>query len=308
MQLIFFSRSGGAAKTLRLPAYGRLLIAFAVMALFGSGIAAGYLINDAPVEGLSDTHISSLQQELESQRGEIDAARLRADDQLDALALRMGQMSASVIRLNALGRRLTAMANIDDAEFDFGSLPASGGPVEYIGEDLPGRMPDLTSDLDKLAEDIYMQEHQLDVLAGLMFDRQLIDKVHPSGKPVKAGYISSYYGKRTDPFTGKTAWHRGLDFSSKAGTEVVAVGAGVVISSRDRQGYGNMVEISHGNGYSTRYAHNSKNLVSVGDSVAQGDVIALVGSTGRATGPNLHFEVWHNGKHVNPRKFVSSAD
>jgi murein DD-endopeptidase MepM/ murein hydrolase activator NlpD len=116
--------------------------------------------------------------------------------------------------------------------------------------------------------------------------------------------MSSYYGRRTDPFTGKPANHKGVDFAGKAGASVFAVADGVVTWSSKRYGYGELVEINHGNGYSTRYAHNSENLVAVGDEVSKGETVALMGDTGRATGPNLHFEVLHQGKQVNPVNFV----
>ena len=120
-----------------------------------------------------------------------------------------------------------------------------------------------------------------------------------------SGYVSSSFGNRTDPFTGRAAFHKGIDFAGRAGTEVMAVASGVVIWSGDRYGYGEMVEINHGNGYVTRYAHNSENLVVVGDTVKRGEVIASMGNTGRATGPNLHFEVLRNGRVVDPLTYIN---
>jgi murein DD-endopeptidase MepM/ murein hydrolase activator NlpD len=135
-------------------------------------------------------------------------------------------------------------------------------------------------------------------------NQQLVARVSPQGSPVEGGWMSSYYGRRTDPFTGKPANHKGVDFAGKAGASVFAVADGVVTWSSKRYGYGELVEINHGNGYSTRYAHNSENLVAVGDEVSKGETVALMGDTGRATGPNLHFEVLHQGKQVNPVNFV----
>jgi murein DD-endopeptidase MepM/ murein hydrolase activator NlpD len=148
------------------------------------------------------------------------------------------------------------------------------------------------------------REAQLDVLAGVLMTQNLNERVYPQGRPVGAGWISSYFGKRTDPFTGKAANHTGVDFAGKSGAEISAVADGVVTWSADRYGYGIMVEINHGNGYTTRYAHNSRNIVAVGDEVRKGQIVALMGETGRATGPNLHFEVLHNGSRVNPVKFI----
>ncbi len=138
-------------------------------------------------------------------------------------------------------------------------------------------------------------------------DRNLRDQVHPAGRPVLSGYISSYFGNRTDPFTGRTARHKGVDFAGKDGAEVVAVAAGVVTWSDSRFGFGKLVEINHGNGFVTRYAHNRENLVAVGDRIEKGQVIALMGATGRATGPNLHFEVLRDGRVVNPLTYVKDT-
>ena len=134
----------------------------------------------------------------------------------------------------------------------------------------------------------------------------LQEEVLPAGMPVKNGWISSYFGKRTDPFTGKIGFHEGLDIASKRGTQIVAVGSGVVTFAGVRSKYGNTVEISHGNGYMTRYAHNMKNLVKVGDTVKKGDPVALMGSTGRSTGPHVHFEVHLNNQMVDPLRFVQA--
>ncbi|HEY9050177.1 MAG TPA: M23 family metallopeptidase, partial [Gammaproteobacteria bacterium] len=122
--------------------------------------------------------------------------------------------------------------------------------------------------------------------------------------PITRGWISSYYGMRTNPFTGKLQFHKGMDFASKSGSEVQAVAGGVITWSGKRYNYGNMVEVNHGNGYVTRYAHNKENLVKVGDTVKKGQAVASMGSTGRSTGPHVHFEVLKDGRQINPLKFV----
>jgi murein DD-endopeptidase MepM/ murein hydrolase activator NlpD len=215
----------------------------------------------------------------------------------------VGQMNAHVIRLDALGRRRTQMANIDDGEFDFGNPPAQGGP-EGDAQGQAAQVPELTAMVDDLAREVERREVELGVLENVILSRNLNEQIRPGGRPVRDGWISSYFGSRSDPFTGYTAYHKGVDFAGRAGAEVVAVATGVVTWSRERYGYGKMVEINHGNGYVTRYAHNERNLVSVGETVQKGQAIALMGSTGRATGPNLHFEVLKNGRQVNPLQFV----
>ena len=307
MNLIVLDRHG-AARSLRLPLPPAAAAAAVIVTLTVGGIVLGFSYARSNGSQLPEDHVGMLQSNLTAQQAELQRIRETAGEQLDALALRLGTLNADVIRLNALGRRLTSIAKLDDGEFDFDSPPALGGPEEPAVSGSYGQLPDLLADLDGLAAQLDDQEQQLAALEGMMLNRKLYDRVHPSGKPVKSGYISSFFGKRTDPFTGKPANHRGIDFSGRTGAEVIAVAAGVVSWSADRYGYGNMVEINHGNGYFTRYAHNSENLVAVGDQVQPGQNIARMGSTGRATGPNLHFEVWRNGRAVDPRKYISQTD
>jgi murein DD-endopeptidase MepM/ murein hydrolase activator NlpD len=212
-------------------------------------------------------------------------------------------MNAHVIRLDALGRRLTEMANLDKGEFNFESEPAVGGPEGLI-ESATVAAPDMTAMLDDLTNQIRDRERQLSVLESLISTRNLSRQIVPDGRPVMQGWISSYFGYRADPFTGRNALHRGVDFAGPAGAQVVAVASGVVTYSKDRFGYGKTVEINHGNGYVTRYAHNQRLLVTVGDTVQKGQPISLIGSTGRSTGPHLHFEVLKQGRPVDPMSFV----
>jgi murein DD-endopeptidase MepM/ murein hydrolase activator NlpD len=224
-------------------------------------------------------------------------------ERLDALTSRIGQMNAHVIRLDALGRRLTEMANLDKGEFNFDSEPAVGGP-EGLVEGATVAAPELTGMLDGLTNQIRDRERQLSVLESMISTRNLSRQVVPDGRPVLQGWISSHFGYRADPFTGRNAYHAGIDFAGPAGSQVVAVASGVVTYSNDRFGYGRTVEINHGNGYVTRYGHNQKVLVQVGDTVQKGQPIALIGSTGRSTGPHLHFEVLKQGRAVDPMTFV----
>ena len=168
-------------------------------------------------------------------------------------------------------------------------------------------VPEIVESMQSLDEQLVNREAQLNVLESVMMGQNLKERVYPQGRPVKSGWISSYFGRRTDPFTGKPANHTGIDFAGKHGDPVLAVADGVVTWSADRFGYGVMVEINHGNGYATRYAHNDENLVEVGDEVRKGQAVARMGQTGRATGPNLHFEVLKNGRRVNPVNFIRSS-
>ncbi len=240
---------------------------------------------------------------LESQRLEVLTAKRELQERLDAIATRVGQMNAHVIRLDALGRRLTEMANLDKGEFNFDSPPAVGGP-EGLVEGAVATAPDLTAMLDDLTRQIKDRERQLSVLESMISTRNLSRQIVPGGRPVTQGWISSYFGHRADPFTGRKAFHRGVDFAGPAGAQVMAVASGVVTYTKERFGYGKTVEINHGNGYVTRYAHNQRVLVKEGETVKKGQAIALIGSTGRSTGPHLHFEVLKQGRAVDPMSFV----
>ncbi|MDH3977712.1 MAG: M23 family metallopeptidase [Gammaproteobacteria bacterium] len=302
MKLILLTRSSATARHIQisLPAIA-LCSVLSIVSLIGASV---FLFSDRADVSQSAEGIEALKADLVAQQGELTELRGRAQQQLDALALRMGALNASAIRVNALGKRLTDMADLQDGEFDFDSEPALGGPLEQAPTPAVGQMTDFFADIDSMDRTLYSQEQQLLVLESLMLNRKLHDRVYPSGRPVKAGYISSYYGKRKDPLHGKTAYHKGVDFAGKRGGDIVAVAGGVVTYSGKRSGYGNLVEINHGSGYVTRYAHNDQNLVAVGDQIQPGQKIALIGSTGRATGPHVHFEVWHRGRPVDPVRYI----
>jgi murein DD-endopeptidase MepM/ murein hydrolase activator NlpD len=165
----------------------------------------------------------------------------------------------------------------------------------------------LENAISKLGLELGYREYQLFVLEEILRSRNLHEEVHPAGLPVIKGWVSSYYGYRNNPFDSGRELHKGLDIAAKEGTEIVAVAGGVITWSDRRFGYGNMVEINHGNGYSTRYGHCSALLVKEGEAVKKGQVVALMGSTGRSTGPHVHFEVLKEGTQVNPLDFIYAS-
>jgi murein DD-endopeptidase MepM/ murein hydrolase activator NlpD len=224
-----------------------------------------------------------------------------ADDQVATLATRVGRMQAQLIRLDALGKQLTEVAKLKRGEFDFEQPPAVGGP-EIAGEGPV--VPALDAMLDTMDAQIDDRRRQLTALQNLIMTRELARQIVPGGRPVESGYISSLYGQRTDPFDGNQASHHGIDFAGAVGTRVLAVADGIVSQTGLDGGYGRLVEITHGNGYVTRYAHNAKVLVKPGQTVKRGDAIALMGSSGRSTGTHVHFEVLRNGRAMNPLSFV----
>lgn len=278
------------------------LILAAALLLAGSGFA-GFGIARVMLESQPLQELQALRAEVVAQRTEVAAIREQAQENLNALSVRLGQLNAHVIRLDALGDRLTRMAGLEEGEFSFQTAPAQGGPeVSFDTETEPA--PDLLASLDVLESQLVNRAQQLTVLENLLMNRNLQDQVMPAGRPITKGWLSSYFGVRNDPFTGKRARHYGLDFAGAEGAEVIAVAAGVVTYSGPRYGYGNMVEINHGNGFVTRYAHNKENLVGVGDVVKKGQIVAYMGSSGRSTGPHVHFEVLQNGKVVNPLQYI----
>jgi len=308
MNVVIFGKGLGKPRQLSLSGWSAGLLAVFVAAIVcGAGFAGGYWYSAATGSGISTTELVDLTTELEQARANIATIRQENEDKLDAMAIRIAQMNARMIRLDALGRRLTDMADLEDGEFDFDTPPAMGGPEEPLASGSNVAVPDVVEAMQSLDMQLENREAQLGVLESVIANQILKDRVYPQGRPVNSGWISSYFGKRTDPFTGKLANHTGIDFAGRAGANVVAVADGVVTWSAKRFGYGLMVEINHGNGYSTRYAHNSENLVAVGDEVKKGQTVALMGDTGRATGPNLHFEVLQDGRRVNPVNFISAA-
>jgi murein DD-endopeptidase MepM/ murein hydrolase activator NlpD len=308
MKVIFAGRRSGRTRQfdLRHPA---IIAGMAAIALVVVGVAfsAGWGVG-AHLRALNPIdELGSWSAELLHQQALIADTRRVLQEKVNALAMRVGQMNASVIRLDALGKRLTRMANIDDREFDFGNPPAQGGEAGADGE--PVQIPSLTMMIDDLDTRLSSREQQLSVLENLILTRELNRQVYPEGSPVENGWISSYFGERADPFTGFSASHKGVDFAAPEGTRVTAVAAGVVTVAGDSAGagYGQMVEINHGNGLSTRYCHNERILVKTGEMVRKGQAVALMGSTGRSTGPHLHFEVLKNGVQVNPLRFIDEV-
>jgi murein DD-endopeptidase MepM/ murein hydrolase activator NlpD len=309
MQLILLSKGRGHLAHANL-ASGRLWLTIAIV-VFTVCTGAFYIgVSAARVFGITTQgQAETWRAELAQQQSIVDTTRRTLQQNLDALALRLGQMNAHVVRLDALGTRLTQMAGLQDGEFNFTSEPPLGGPEEPVAlaDTASMQINGIVNALQVLDDQLTDRGRQLNVLEDLLLNRKLRDEVHPGGRPVTAGYISSQFGSRTDPFTGRLAFHKGVDFAGRAGAEVIAVASGVVTWSGERYGYGQLVEINHGNGYVTRYAHNVDNLVAVGDTVKRGQVIARMGDTGRATGPNLHFEVLVNDRPVDPLTYVGQT-
>jgi murein DD-endopeptidase MepM/ murein hydrolase activator NlpD len=305
MNVVIFGKGFGRPRQVNLSGKAAAALGLLVAGMISSvAFYGGYWYSARTGSGVSVSEVDSLSDEIELQRDAIATTRQQTEDTLDALAIRIGQLNARIIRLDALGRRLTGMAGLEEGEFDFNTDPGIGGPEEpnLAGPDVA--VPEVLAAMQGLDQQLIDREAQLGVLESMLMNQKLSERVYPKGRPIRSGWMSSYFGRRTDPFTGKPANHKGVDFAGKLGSEIIAVADGVVTWSSPRYGFGKLVEINHGNGYSTRYAHNSENLVRVGEEVRKGQTVALMGDTGRATGPNLHFEVLHRGHRMNPVKFI----
>ena len=224
--------------------------------------------------------------------------------QLTALTMKLAELQSHVLRLNALGGRLADNANIPEKEFNLHKLPPSGGPSATRADISKKSFAQLLVEITQLENSLNHKENQLSMLESLTLGHHIENTRYLSGRPISKGWLSSYYGIRKDPFNGKPSMHKGIDFAGKEDGEIIATASGVVSWADDRYGYGLLIEINHGDGLKTRYGHNKKLLVNVGDVVGKGQVIARMGSTGRSTGPHVHYEILRNNKQINPIKFV----
>ena len=228
-------------------------------------------------------------------------------DNVNAMAVRLGQMQAELIRLNSLGERLGASVGLKPAEIKATTQnrPGQGGPLTQPAFNLTPTQ--LQQNVDELARQIGLKDEYFGLLENEVFDQRLKQARLPSTLPVVAQWNSSSFGWRIDPFTGQRAMHEGVDFMADEGAPIVAAAAGIVVTATQHPQYGNMVEIDHGHGITTRYAHAARLFTRPGDLVRRGQKIATVGSTGRSTGPHLHFEVRAGGAAQNPDRFLRRA-
>ncbi len=259
----------------------------------------------APSLSGSMTHDPEIEKVVLEQRNNLEKTRIEVDANLDALTQRVGLLQAHINRLNALGDKLVVMANINTEEFNFMDVPAVGGPQE---PELQGyASSEITQALELLELQLLESEQKLSALDEILMQSELQNEIKPQGRPVIDGWMSSSYGYRNDPFSGRRQFHKGIDFAGAKNTPVFAVAGGIVTKAKKSAGYGNLVEIDHGNGYITRYGHSSTLHVKPGDVVKKGKHIADMGSTGRSTGPHVHFEVLKKGRHINPSAMIKDS-
>ena len=308
MQIVLISKSRSKSRSLTfgpVALYTCLFVAMVIgLMVFHAGNLYALNVTRDSLKSLYAQTAPIWSQEIEVQQKMLDQAQDNAEKNLDALATRLSKLQAHVMRLDALGSRLADMANLNEIKFDVDDTPGVGGPKPPKTQ---GSMEvsDFIDSLEELNLKIKDRSEKLAAMESMLIDRTLQNQTLPAGSPTNEGWVSSLFGMRTDPITGKMEFHEGIDYAGKSGSPILAVASGIVTWSGARYGYGNVVEINHGNGYQTRYAHNKKNLVVVGQKIEKGQVIALMGSSGRSTGSHVHFEVVSNGKAVNPKKISS---
>ena len=311
MNIILVGKRHGKSRVLPVNLVFAIILAGILLLLVAGSAWLGYLLA-SPQAGtgysaaLSTPVVNEWQARLEAQRSELRRISEQSRQQVDALTLRLGQIQGRLLRLDALGQRFVETGLVGSEEFNFDQPAAVGGPEEGRGGD-SFSVPELASMIEQLEARVADREKQLRLLDSLMSRKKLEDARFVAGRPITWGWLSSRYGYRSDPFTGRRTWHDGVDLAGKEGSDIIAVAAGVVTWAGERYGYGNLVEIDHGDGLVTRYGHAKSIKAKVGDIVEKGQVIALMGSTGRSTGPHVHFEVLHNGKSRNPEDYIQRA-
>jgi len=263
----------------------------------GAGVALGRIWTDPqtyPLNPLPER----------AENAEIDAIRLQAEHQIAALTAKVASLQAQVNRLNMVGERLIDAADLPADQFNLRQEPPMGGPAQTSVDDSLFAVSEVLTRMSELEQDLQHEQSRFSLLESLDLNHHIGLNSQLSGRPVQAGYLSSAFGVRTDPFTGEPAIHQGVDFAGEEGSAVLATAGGIVTWAGERFGYGRMVEIEHAGGYRTRYAHAKAVSVQIGQLVDKGQQVATLGNTGRSTGPHVHYEVLKNGKQINPQAFI----
>lgn len=265
------------------------------------GVVAGVVVTQLRADSVDASVVAHWRAKLLEHDQLVGQLERKSSAQSAAVGKQLAEMQARLLRIEAIGSHL--VRDLDSPEFDFDSVPAQGGPV--MGRQTEMGWSELQQGLAELSSQLRKRETELNILDSVLVSEEIAADSNVSGRPVKWGWLSSHYGMRADPITGKEAWHSGVDFAGRLNSDVIAVASGVVTFAGERSGYGHMVEISHANGYVTRYGHHKDLLVKTGDVVKKGDTIGKMGSSGRSTGPHVHFEVLRHGRTQNPASYVS---
>lgn len=307
MKIIIVNSDHGQTRSLTLGGWTRALLSVCLLGIPTVVGAWGYnwLVNFDKKDAFNADALSWGTSQAE-QKDKLEKSRKQSEGQVAALTAKVAELQARLVRLDAVGERLTKVAKLDKGEFDFSQPPGIGGPLNRLKLDGAASANFMLA-VDQLSIHVQNREQQFKALDSILISRSFDLEALFDTLPIDNGYMSSTFGYRTDPFNGKQEFHSGMDFTAPAGTAIAAVAAGVVTSSSLTHDYGNLIEVSHGTGFETRYAHNKINLVKTGDVVKKGQIIALVGSTGRSTAPHVHFEVYKNGRVVDPATYLHTA-
>lgn len=301
MKFILINQKRGRAYSVTFGLWAKALLALCGVGL-PCGVAALLVVNISQVSKLFSQPEAAWTDSLNSG---LEARDHQA--KINALAMRVAELQAKLMRLDALGERISNKAQLDQKEFDFSQAPGVGGPEKTDRAAKVFALSDLAALVDQLSERLEGRQHQMEYLDEWVAQQKFDSEALVAGAPLKDGFRSSEFGWRTDPFTGQSEMHEGVDFSAPEGSEIAAVASGLVTWSAEKTGYGNLVEINHGNGFKTRYGHCKKNLVQIGDMVQKGQIIALLGNTGRSSGPHVHFEVYKNNRVIDPASYIRTT-
>jgi len=307
MNIIIVSKNGQNAKSISLSS---LFVYMLSSISFVSLIACLFYIYISNINNLPEQSANSLaviktvqeqQIKISDLQNSIDKFKANADNKQENFILKLAQMQSKLINLDNLGKKIVKLNKLNPEEFNFDKSYAIGGPTTSV-QDVTNS--DMEQRFSEISKELLTKSEQLYAIEALFNEKLYTNNVTPAGRPAEKSWISSYLGKRKDPFTGKQSRHKGIDVAAKANSNVIATAAGIVSWANKRSGYGNLVEINHGNGIVTRYGHCKSILVSVGQKVNQGEAIAILGSTGRSTGPHVHYEVLNKGVKINPIRYV----
>ena len=301
MNIIIFPRSRTrfiCVSHLRGLNRGGLIFGVVIMSLIllGGGYAAGMVFGNQVI-------LSEWQKDILEQEARLELTKQEIQAQVDALSTQAGKLQAHVNRIDALGSVLVEAAGFEPDEFSFDPPSAIGGSEIAVGN-VQATDKQIDAAFEEIQASLEARERQLNTLSIAFYNKEFDKNTVPQGRPVTHSWISSRFGKRRSPFTGKPEMHKGMDFGGRVGANVMAVGGGIVTLAGNNRSYGNIIEIDHGNGYKTRYAHNKELLVQKGEVIQRGHVIAKLGDTGRSTGPHVHFEVLKDGIQVDPMKYI----
>ena len=301
MQLLLINKNGEPVQ-ISLPSWKIRLVIVAVVALCSGLIASGFMLRQSSI--VDAAVIENWRMKIQEQDAVVEELQTDSVARRQAVGRQIADMQARLWRMEALASYMHESSGLPQDEFDFDAQVSQGGPINPEAEVL--NVQNLDSKLANLSERLKQRETELSILDQVLMGVYTQKGAMPAGAPIVKGWMSSPFGERVDPISGKKAWHEGMDFAGANGSDVVAVANGIVVFSGRRDGYGLMVEISHGENLRTRYGHHQELLVRAGQSVKRGDVIGLMGSSGRSTGPHVHFEVLKSGKPVNPARYVSA--